>query len=471
MKLSIRLLFRNYSALFGGELLSKIAGFLAFAYLARVLEPHSYGIVEFAVALSMVGMLVVDFGLGPVGCRKLTTDPSTGRGLAGHIPAARLLLAVLAFTAMCGFGLVLTDSSKERAVVGLFALGLLTFPWTLNWLLQGLDQIPWVAPAQSVRMLAYLGGVLLLVKSPEHLLRVGGIELAGLVLMAGYYLVAAYSKVNIIAWPRFDGQAIRKILKEAMPVGCSQLLWVLNLYLPTLFIAGFLAVDDVAYYGAAHRIVVSLGSFVFLYFFNLYPTMVRATENGSLSFGGMMITSLSGTTWLGLFGAVVAVLAATPVCRLIYGEAFAVSGPLLAVILWSLPINLISGHARFALIAAGHQTLELAAQAAGVIVTLGLAAVLIPIAGTTGAAITIVASSFVVWVVAHVFACRAIERFPFARPLVRPLGAVSVALAMACLFGPPDPWIRIALAAGIFIAVAFALEPRFRQAISSVLRT
>ena len=62
---------RDFLALSGGELLAKLAGFAAFAYLARTLGPEHYGAVELAVALVMFFSLVVDFGFGSIGAREL----------------------------------------------------------------------------------------------------------------------------------------------------------------------------------------------------------------------------------------------------------------------------------------------------------------------------------------------------------------------------------------------------------------
>ena len=55
---------RDYAWIAGAEILAKGMGFAAFAVLARVLAPPAYGVLELAVAVSMVALLGVDFGLG-----------------------------------------------------------------------------------------------------------------------------------------------------------------------------------------------------------------------------------------------------------------------------------------------------------------------------------------------------------------------------------------------------------------------
>ena len=94
---------------------------------------------------------------------------------------------------------------------------------------------------------------------------------------------------------------------------------------------------------------------------------------------------------------------------------FVGAAPAFAILAWILPIHLLSGHARFALIAAGHQRAEMAAQAVGLAVTIVLGMWWVGPWGGPGAAAAMVASAAVVWAVAHVQARRRVAVLsPFA---------------------------------------------------------
>ncbi len=160
-------LVRDFLALSGGELLAKLAGFAAFAYLARTLPAEGYGAVELAVALAMLFMLVVDFGFGPIGARELAREPARAAQLAAAIPTARCALALLGVAGMVLCSFMLDQPRETRALIRIYAVSLLAAPWTLNWLLQGLDLMPWVALAQAVRMIAFALGVVVFVSYPE----------------------------------------------------------------------------------------------------------------------------------------------------------------------------------------------------------------------------------------------------------------------------------------------------------------
>ena len=72
-------------------MVGKIAGLLAFAYLARVLGPMAYGSVEVALALLAILTLFVEFGFGAIGAREISHRKRSVNDYASFT-AARCLL-------------------------------------------------------------------------------------------------------------------------------------------------------------------------------------------------------------------------------------------------------------------------------------------------------------------------------------------------------------------------------------------
>jgi O-antigen/teichoic acid export membrane protein len=447
----------DYALIASGELLSKVAGFLAFAYLARLLAPPGYGAVELAVAVSMVGYLFVDFGLGPIAARAVTQSRERSDDFTGSVPAIRTVLSLAMLAAAALFGSWIARTDDERTLVLLFATALLAAPWVLDWLFQGIDRMKWVAPAQMLRMFVFLGGILAFVDGPQHLLRVGAIEIAAFGAMALYYVSAARANNER---PRLapDTATLRSLIRESAPVGGGQLLWALNQYLPTFALAAWTTSSEVAFYGAAHRVVFSLSSFIFLYFFTLYPSLVVATGERKQDFGPLTDHSLRATAWLGLLAGLMGTLLAEPICQIAFGDAFGDSAGTLAVLVWVLPINLLSGHARFALIAGGQQVAQMWAQAAGVVLTLVLGALWIPEHHALGAAYALLGSAFGVWAIAHVATSRLIAPMSAVSPLWKPALAALGIFAAATALPFESDWAKAALAATAYLGLALSLE-------------
>ena len=468
MSRSRRQLVRDYIALSGGELVSKLAGFAAFAYLARTLSPDSYGAVELAVALAMFFTLVVDFGFGPIGARELIRAPERAPELAAAIPAARIGITVLAILAMAACATLLDPPRPTRMLILIYAASLLAAPWNLNWLLQGLDLLPWVSLAQAARMIVFALGVLLVVSSDEDLWRVGLVEGVAAATMAGYYLWIQRRRIAPLRLGARLG-LVRHLTREAVPVGLGRILWAWNQYVATVLVAVRVGGAEIAWFGAAHRVVTSLGSFVYLYHFNLYPQVVRAASGGGPQLGALFGASFRVTAWLGVGVGLGGTLLAEPVCRFIFGAPFAAAAPALAVLSWILPASLLGSHARFTLIAYGHQRSELAANATGAVVVLALGMVLVGRLGALGAAIAMLVSTIATWAVAQLMVMRRVEAIPFLLPLARPALAAGGAAAAFVWLDSMGP-LGAAVAALVLYGVAAPLlQPKLVEDVRGLL--
>ncbi len=452
-------LVRDFAALSGGELVSKVAGFLAFAYLARVLEPAAYGSVELAAAMALFFALVVDFGFGPIGAREIAKHPERAEGLAARVPAGRLLLAAIAVPLMGGVGHLLGQPAETVRLIWLFALSLLFMPWVQRWLLQGLDMMTWVSGAQALRMVVFALLVVGLVDGADDLLRVGWIEIAAAASMAGYFAWVQGTRVTSLRLS-FRLADLRALAREALPVGAEQLVWAANQYVPTVMVAVLLGGADLAWFGGAHRLVLSLGTFVWLYHFNLYPTLARSAGDGGAAVNALVEPSFRVTAWGSIGLALGLALLAGPITRIAFGDAFGDAALPFAVLVWALPLGLLNGHARFGLIAAGEQTRELWAQLVGAAVTLGVGGLAIPTLGPVGGGVAMLASNVAVWAVAHRAMSRHVAPIPFLGPVWKPALWAAILAGLALRFGPDQPWITAPLVGGVFLATAPLVDRR-----------
>jgi O-antigen/teichoic acid export membrane protein len=294
-------------------------------------------------------------------------------------------------------------------------------------------------------------------------MKVGWVEIVSAAAMATYYLVVQHSQIAPVRLS-FQWRALRRLLGEGLSLGLGQVVWALNQYLSTLLVAVFLGSEQIAYFGAAGRIVLSLGTFMHLYHFNLFPAVSKSLHASTGSFLELTRPSLRITSWLGIGVALPASFVATPLCQLAFGEAFGAAGPALAIVVWTLPTILVAGHARFALIASGHQRYVLASQLAGVVATLVLGLLLIPPLGPVGAGVAMLASFLAVWLASAWFTSRAVVRIPFTAYLSRPCAAaVAAAGAVRCL-GLTGWWAGLCAGVVYFAAAALLDRAIFRDA-------
>jgi len=92
---------------------------------------------------------------------------------------------------------------------------------------------------------------------------------------------------------------------------------------------------------------------------------------------------------------------ADDIIALAYGEAYRPAGRILAVLIWAIPLALLSGHYRYVLIACDHERLDFRSNAIGAASAAVLGALSIPWQGAVSAAVALVAAAFVILLIAH----------------------------------------------------------------------
>src|ERR1051326_1002891 len=124
-----RLLAVNFIYLSLGEFAAKLLTFASFSYMARVLGPRYYGILEFTLALMVFFTLPVDLGLGAYGAREIARNPQKAARLLHEITGLRLLLAVCSMAALGIFILLIHKSAQLKLLLALYGLSLLGGPF------------------------------------------------------------------------------------------------------------------------------------------------------------------------------------------------------------------------------------------------------------------------------------------------------------------------------------------------------
>jgi O-antigen/teichoic acid export membrane protein len=421
---------RDFLVLSSGQFVSKVVGFVAFAYLARTLGPESYGVVEYVVGLATFFAMVVDWGMGPIGVRELAAKPEKAASLAALISGARLVIACVAVPVL---GLVAFWSGQpETAVklVWLYALSLLAAPWNQDWLLQGREMMNAAAFAQLIRMCAFATGVVILVHSELDILYVGLAEIAAVVLTTAYYLGTQKLRVCPVRLKLTPRDVIRMI-REGFPVGLSNVVWAFIQYAPLFLVANLAGGVSLAWFAASHRVVISLLTFSWIYHWNLYPAMARRAEGSPDELQALIGASFRIVAWGGILIALILTVVARPLMVLGFGDSFAEAAPAFTVLIWALPVTLLSGHARWALIAKGLQRYVLFAQLAGAAAVLLAGLALTSRYGAVGAAIAMTAASVVIWVVVHAFAVREVGPLPGITAVLLPAGGAGLAGLLA----------------------------------------
>jgi O-antigen/teichoic acid export membrane protein len=214
-----------------------------------------------------------------------------------------------------------------------------------------------------------------------------------------------------------------------------------------------------------------LHAFVWLYFFNLLPSISRGSSGAIDGLHQLLRGSLHITGWIGLFVAVVGFALAKPVLTTVYGLQYEPAVVPFQILIWLIPLALLSGHFRYTLIAYDKQKLEFITAVWGGVLNIALNLTLNARYGIVGAAISLVAAEGLILCVSYLFVRTTITRIPITLCLWRPaIGAASFALAVF-LLPALNSWLIGASTVTVFLAL-ISLSRRtlfadFRSLVSS----
>jgi len=393
---------RDLGVLWVGQVMTKGVAFIAFAVLARRLLPGNYGAVEYAMGMATLAMLAIDGGLGSVGVRRLTQGHQSAEELVALIPAAQLIIAAIIAPSMILFTWVFADAPNALPLTCLVALSLFFAPWKQDWLFQAKGMMTHIVIGQSVRVLLFMTGAILLVRGNADVVWVGVAEIVS-VAGAAVYLSTIQHRRIVPLRIRFALGKLVELMREGVSIGLGAICWALFQYAPLLMLAAMAGMTETAWFGAAHRLGVSLVTFSWLYHFNLYPVISRRVQGDPAALAQLTRLSIRLTAWAGIGLAMALTLAAAPLLRLLFGPGFEAAAEPFGILVWTFPLTLLSGHARWLLIAAKRGNDMLVSQIAGVAVAIPVAWLLIGPFGAAGAAAAMTLACIVVWIVSQVY--------------------------------------------------------------------
>lgn len=448
----------NFAVLSGAEFISKAAAALAFAFLARVLGPESYGQLEFALAVIFFFILIVDTGLGVYGAREVARDGVAIPRLVVHITFLRGLLALASCAVLLVAALLIDQPAPVKRLLVFYGVTLFGLPGLLAWLFQGRDLMRYVAIASVLRWSIFTAGVFLLVRGADQLWLVPVLEALALGCVTLFYLTM-YARRFGLARSGIDVRLAGSILRQSLPIGASELVWAVKVFSATVLLQVLVSGPGVGWYAAALRVVVSLHTFVWLYFFNLLPSLSRNAAISRPSVRRVIDPSLQVVAWSAVFIGIAGTALAGPAVLLLYGAEYSAAVGPLQVLIWAIPLTLMSGHYRYTLLACGQQKLEFLAAAVGAIVNVGLNLLLIPAFSVQGAAWSLILSEVIIWVVAYAFVHRTVVSISVWPALRMPLLAGGLMLGTVQLLVAADRWVSGGVALLVYVLVLMITEP------------
>jgi O-antigen/teichoic acid export membrane protein len=205
---------------------------------------------------------------------------------------------------------------------------------------------------------------------------------------------------------------------------------------------------------------MALHTFVWLYFFNLLPSISRCVSVPRRNLLELMDESVRFAAWMGLFTAAVLTVIAPDLLTLIFGPSYRPASTSFEILAWMLPIAMLSGHHRYILIAYNCQKrlLRCTAISAAAAVLFGFA--LVPVFGGPGAAWALLIANLINFLLVYAAVRQLVVEVPVYRQLLMPLATLAVSAVLYLALAPWNVWIALALGCAVYVAGLYWTDGR-----------
>ena len=316
----------------------RMLGFLATAYLARVLGTSEFGLVSVGFAILGYAALLASPGLHILGIREVSAGADARRALANDLNSLRVVLAVGSVLLTALIGASLFGLSRHWLMAVLFAASALPLAWSLDWYFQAKGRIVATSAAKVLMYGAYVLLVFTLVRSSEDALWTPVAFLTANALSAMVLFGLFQKEVGGGAWS-WNPSSWKRLLKESLPLGLSSALTQTIANLPVLIAGALLTMHETGLFSASMKLLFFVLMIDRVFNIVFFPAISRYRELGEGLFKQLAAVGLKVMFTITLPVTVLGVAFTPSILALVYGPTY-VGGT--SVLRWLLPYFLFT---------------------------------------------------------------------------------------------------------------------------------
>jgi O-antigen/teichoic acid export membrane protein len=317
--------------------------------------------------------------------------------LVGNVVPLRLLLSLAAAAVMVLVALALPKPAAVKWLLVLYAGAVIIQSVLFEWVFIGSERMGFVSLSRVVTNCGYFALALAMVRGPGNVLLVP--VAFGLATVLGV-LVLFFGYVPRFGLPRlrFGPTRWRELLKSAWPIGASSLLTQLHVNLGLVLLGLTATFQQTGIYNSAYRLVFFLMTLDRVFYTVFFPVVSRFIKDQPGRLAELVGTAARMILVLSIPFCVGGFLLARPILGAIFSSEYAGAFPILRILVWFLPLSMFNSLAGYTLLAASNERQFLRNTAIGVGAAVVFNLVAVPLAGSTGAALAIVAGEAVLLV-------------------------------------------------------------------------
>lgn len=401
-------LFRFILLLGAGEAIARLASFGLYIYVSRTFGLELLGIVALSQTIATYVTLGTDQGLRMIGARLVARDPSAAPTIMRFVLEKRLISCLVCLAIAVAYAWKGPVPANGRLYVIGFALGVIPYAFSLDWLAWGLGHLGWLGAWRAGVSLFFLGIAIIAIRLsgstllPITLANAASASLGAFLLWALWRLRWHLPQAD----PLTETSEIGNQLGWAavLPLGAATIMNLMFNNFDTVMLAGMTTAREVGRYNAAYKILFLVFGAYYLATQSLYPKLSRM--KGGRQARKLLSISLVALAALGICMSLAIAAGSGQILNALYGADIGASH-LLRVLSLAVPMEFCVALMGTVLVSRGFHKLVLACTGSAAAVNIASNWFLIPRMGADGAAwSTVISYLFLLILVVSIFAMK-----------------------------------------------------------------
>lgn len=381
----------------------KLLSFSFTVFIIRDLGATDFGQYAAVIGFGSVFLFIADLGLSPYTVREVARlrDQPDGQqrihNLYADVLVLRLILSVLAGVMVVGAAVL---TGRPGLMIGAIALNSLTVliyavHGSSDAVLAGHERLDLTAGIQVVNQLAFvaLGGIALWLGFGYYGLVIA--TMFGVAIMTTL-VVRAVRRLGV-RLGRIDWRRWVPLLRAAFPFGVIGLTLGISYRFDTVLLNIYDGDTATGYYNAAYNLIFSLVTLSNVLNTALYPSLARQSVAAPETLPTVYERILRYLLLVALPIAAGGFILAAPLVNLLFGAEYAPAAPLLAMLVWVLPLMFLSEFLGYVVVIAGREALVARSIMVSSSINIVANLIFIPLYGVVAAAtITVITEAVLV---------------------------------------------------------------------------
>ena len=395
----IKTIFKNMSWMLISQIIASICGFIWTILIARYLGVSDYGILGFAISLTGILAILVDFGISTHIVRHIATDYDSAPKYLGNAIPLKSLFSIGAFIITLIILILMKSNELTITITLLFTIEMIikSFIGLLNGSFQAFEEGKYQGIGNTIMNIILLAFIMISIFTDLGLF---GIAIS-YILANGIALLYEYSSLNNITKPEYelDLSFCKNITILSLPFAITSILYSVYYSIDVVMLTNLVGSYPTGIYNAAYKLISVLTLFYAVYGAVIFPVMSKFYKNDEKLLLISFEKSMKYITLIILPLVIATMIYSSDIIHLIYGAEYYAASSALSILGWTVFLLYIAGACN-ALLNASHKEITVTKMyAIAAIFNVALNFIMIPYFSYNGAAITTVLSDLLIMII------------------------------------------------------------------------